>query len=177
MLPNPLHPAIIHFPIVLMMLLPIVAGGALWAIRRGSNIRRAWTIPLIGAAALAASAWLSVETGQEQSERVERIVSEQPVETHEEAAELFLTLSGALLVVAAAGMIRGTLGRSARVIATVGTVGLALAGVRVGSTGGELVYTHGAANAYTQSSATTQAGVKAQAGKRIEEAGGDVRDR
>jgi len=176
MLPNPLHPAIIHFPIVLMMLLPIIAGGALWAIRRGSNIRRAWTIPLVGAAALAASAWLSVETGQQQGERVERIVSEQPVEVHEEAAELFLTLSGALLVVAAAGMIRGTVGRSARVIATIGTVGLAVAGVRVGATGGELVYTHGAANAYTQPS-TTPVGLKPQAGKRVEEAGGDVRER
>jgi uncharacterized membrane protein len=177
MLPNPLHPAIIHFPIVLMLLLPIVAVGALWAIRHGSSVHRAWSIPLVGAAALAASAWLSVETGQQQSKRVERIVSEQPVETHEEAAELFLTLSGALVVVAAAGMIRGTLGRSARIVATVGTLGLAVTGVRVGATGGELVYTHGAANAYTQPSATTQAGVKPQTGKRIEEAGGDVRER
>ena len=34
MLPNPLHPAVVHFPIVLMFLLPISAGVALWALFR-----------------------------------------------------------------------------------------------------------------------------------------------
>lgn len=149
MVPNPLHPAVVHFPIVLMVLLPIIAAGAIWAIHRGANARRAWSVPLLGAAVLALSTWASVETGEEQSERVERVVTEQPVETHEEAAELFFTLSGVLGVVVLAGMIRGNVGRGARALATVGAVGLAIAGVRVGSTGGELVYKHGAASAYT----------------------------
>ncbi|HEV8496880.1 MAG TPA: DUF2231 domain-containing protein [Gemmatimonadaceae bacterium] len=177
MLPSPLHPAIIHFPLVLMLLLPIVIAGALWAIRRGANARRAWTIPLLGAAALSASTWLAVETGQQQSERVERVVSEQPVETHEEAAELFFTLSGALLVVTAAGMMRGSLGRSARVLATAGAVGIATVGVRVGATGGELVYKHGAADAYTQSTSVTRNSATPRPGTRVEQAGGEVRER
>jgi len=46
MLPNPLHPAVVHFPIVLALLLPIFAIGALWTIRRGARPRRAWGIPL-----------------------------------------------------------------------------------------------------------------------------------
>lgn len=177
MLPNPLHPALIHFPLVLMLLLPVAIGGALWAIHRGSNARRVWTIPLLGAAALAASTWVAVETGQQQGERVERVVSEQPVETHEEAAELFFTLSGVLLVVVAAGMMRGRLGRSARVIATAGAVGIAIVGVRVGATGGELVYKHGAASAYTQSKPVVRNGATTRPGSRVEQADGDVRER
>lgn len=177
MLPNPLHPAIIHFPLVIMLLLPVVIAGALWAIRRGANARRAWTIPLLGAAALSASTWVAVETGQQQSERVERVVSEQPVETHEEAAELFFTLSGALLVVVAAGMMRGRLGRSARVIATAGAVGIAVVGIRVGATGGELVYKHGAADAYTQSKSVIRNGATTRPGSRVEQADGEVRER
>ena len=38
MLPDPLHPAVIHFPIVLMVLLPLVAAWALWTIRRGARL-------------------------------------------------------------------------------------------------------------------------------------------
>ena len=37
----------------------------------------------------------------------------------------------------------------------VGAIGLLAAGVRVGHTGGQLVYTHGAASAYASGAATT----------------------
>src|SRR6185437_512774 len=52
MLPNPLHPAVVHFPVVLAFLLPLFVGGAIWAIRRGANPRRAWLVPLAGSAGL-----------------------------------------------------------------------------------------------------------------------------
>lgn len=166
MLPNPLHPAIIHFPIVLMFLAPLAAIVALWMIRRGADARRAWRLPVLAAIILAASAWAATASGHEQSERVERVVAERPIETHEESAELFLSLSGVLVVLAVAGFARGAVGRSARVLSTVWAIGLAAAGVRVGHTGGQLVYRDGAANAYTQSSA-----------QRSSEAGGEVRER
>ena len=53
MLPNPLHPAVVHFPIVFMFLLPISAGVALWAIRRGANPLKAWAVPVAFALVLA----------------------------------------------------------------------------------------------------------------------------
>lgn len=165
MLPDPLHPAVVHFPVVLAVLLPLVAVGALWAIRRGSRPLRAWAVPLAFAGALAASAWAAVETGEAQDERVERVVAEQPLETHEEMAELFLTLSGVLLLVAGAGLVPGLVGRSARVLATAGAAALVVAAVRVGHSGGELVYRYGAASAYAPAtaSANPDAGVTAPA--------------
>lgn len=168
MLPDPLHPAVVHFPIVLTVLLPIFAVGALWAARRGARARRAWAIPVTVAAALTLSAWLAVQTGQAQEERVERVVAENALEGHEEAAERFLVLSGVLLVVAAAGLAGGTLGRAARLVSTAGAFALVAAGVQVGHSGGQLVYRHGAASAYANAAGAPQAGQAARAAEEHE---------
>ena len=149
MLPNPLHPAIVHFPIALVVLLPFFAIGALWAIHRGASARRTWLIPTAVAAALTVSAFVALRTGQAQGEKVERVVPERVVDGHEEAAERFLILSGVLLLVAGTGLVGGVVGRSARLVSTVGAVALVAAGVQVGTSGGEMVYKHGAASVYT----------------------------
>ena len=153
MLPNPLHPAVVHFPVVLAVLLPIFAAAALWTIRRGTTPRRAWAVPVALSVALSLSAWVAVQTGEAQDERVERVVAERPLEAHEEAAELFLALSGGLALLVAAGLARGRVGAIARGFATAGAVALVAVGARVGHTGGQLVYRYGAAAAYTGSQA------------------------
>lgn len=150
MLPNPLHPAVVHFPVVLAFLLPLFAAGAVWAIRRGARPRRAWAIPVAMSAMLAASAWAAVETGEAQDERVERVVAEQPLSAHQEMAELFLGGSAGLLVVAVLGLAGGIAGRSARVLTIAGSMVLLAGAARVGHSGGQLVYRYGAASAYAQ---------------------------
>lgn len=167
----PLHPLVVHFPIVLAVLLPISALGALWAIRKGTTPRFTWAIPVAMAAALTFSAWAASETGEREEDRVERVVGERALHGHEEAAERFLVLSGVLLVVATIGFVPRIIGEAARLVATVGAVGLLAAGVQVGHSGGELVYRHGAASAYTDGGGTV---VSAPAGP-DERAGGDDR--
>lgn len=167
----PLHPLVVHFPVVLVVLLPISALVALWAIRRGTNARRAWAVPLALAAALAGSAYVALETGEDQEEKVERVVSEQAFETHEEAAERFLVLSGVLVVVVGAGLLGGAMGRAARMVATVGAVGLIAAGVQVGHSGATLVYRENAASAYANSAGAPA--VRGTEGGERGERGGD----
>jgi uncharacterized membrane protein len=164
MLPDPMHPAVVHFPIVFMILLPLIALGALWAINRGSPQRRVWAAPVALAAALTASAWVAVETGESQEEKVEEAVSETPLKAHEESAEQFLWLSGALLVLTGAGLLSGRAGGAARIAATLGAVGLAAVGAQVGHTGGKLVYQYGAASAYAQPGAVAEQGGEAGEG-------------
>lgn len=159
----PLHPLVVHFPIVFSVLLPIAALVALWVIRKGTTPRKAWAIPAALAAALTLSAYVAIRTGKREEERVERVVTERALEAHEEAAERFLVLSGVLLLVAGAGLMPRTVGQSARVVATVGALGLLAAGVQVGHSGGELVYRHGAANAYIDGGGATAGGVPASA--------------
>lgn len=139
-IPSPLHPAIVHFPIVFMFLLPVAALGALWAIRRGARVSRAWLFPIGTAAVLVATAWLALETGESDEERAEKVVGEQALETHEEAAKRFLVLAGAGLVLTAAGLARGNVGRVARIAGSTAALGLVIAGYQVGHSGGHIVY-------------------------------------
>ena len=110
----PLHPLVVHFPIVLAMLLPISIAVALWAIRKGTTPRRIWSVPLAFATALTLSAWVATQTGESQEDRVERVVARGALHGHEEAAERFLVLSGVLVLLTAAGFARGNIGRAAR---------------------------------------------------------------
>ncbi len=152
-IPSPLHPAIVHLPVALAVLLPLFAIGALIAIRRDVKPRGVWGLTVGLLFALSVSAWVAIETGEDQEERVERVVADAPLDTHEDAATAFLWLSVGLLAVAGVGLLPGRVGSSARFLATAGSLALLVAGYRVGHSGGELVYTHGAASAYVSGSA------------------------
>lgn len=165
MLPQPLHPAVVHFPIVLVTLLPLVAVIALVVIRRGASPRKAWLVPVALAGALTLSAFVALRTGEAQEERVERVIPEAVLHEHEEAAERFLVLSGVLLAVATIGLLQGTVGKSARLVTAAGAFGLIIAGIQVGGGGGRLVYEHGAASAYV-SPASGQGVVHSEADSR-----------
>lgn len=149
MLPEPLHPAVVHFPIVLIFLVPAAAVYAIVAIRRGAYRRPAWAPVLLLAAVLFASALVSVNTGEAQEEVVEGVVGEDPIHDHEEAAEGFLIASGVLLGLAMLGLAGGATGKAARAAVVAGSIVVLFMGFQVGRSGGELVYTHGAAQAWT----------------------------
>jgi uncharacterized membrane protein len=148
LIPDPLHPAVVHLPIALVLLLPLFALGAVIAIRRGGRPLVAWGLTLTVLAALVASSWVATETGEQQEERVEDVVGDAPMHAHEEAAETFLALAFGVLVISAPGLRRGGIGRVARVGGLVGSLALVGAGWNVGHSGGALVYQHGAAAAY-----------------------------
>jgi len=162
MLPDPIHPAIVHFPIVLTVLLPLLVAGAFLLARKGTPIRTAWLGVTAAAALLAGSSWLAVETGEQQEERVEDITGETAVETHADRAELFLYFAAGTLLLTAAGLARGRVGQAGRVAATAAALALLPAGYLVGHSGGELVYKYGAAQAYVSA---TSAGGEAGAPK------------
>lgn len=151
-MPDPLHPAIVHFPVVLALFLPPLALWALLLILRGRSARRTWARVVLAAGLLSLSAWAAVETGEEQEEAVESVVPESAIHEHEEAAELLLGTSAVLLLLMAGGLAPGRVGSVARYVAAPASLVLLLLAFRVGDTGGSLVYTHGAASAYVSSS-------------------------
>ncbi len=165
MLPVPLHPIVVHFPMAVAVLLPISAAVAIWAIHRGAVPLRAWAVPAALAVALTGSALVAMETGEAEEERVEAVVGDAPIHEHEEAAERFLLFSGVVALVAGLGLLSGSVGAAARLVASAGTLVVLVAGVLVGSAGGKLVYEHGAAKAYVSSAgapATTPEAVGAR---------------
>ncbi|MFQ5418445.1 MAG: DUF2231 domain-containing protein [Myxococcota bacterium] len=150
MIPDPLHPAIVHFPIVLALLAPVGALVAAWGIASGRVSPRAWMGVVVLQIVLVASGWLTLETGEREEERVERVVAERHIEDHEEEAERFLLLAALTLPLAAAGLMRSAAGTAARGITVLAAAIVAAAVGAVGHSGGALVYQHGAAQAYTQ---------------------------
>ena len=147
-LPDPLHPAVVHFPIALSVLVPLLAVLALFAIARTYVPERAWAVVVLAQALLVGSAWLAHDTGHDEEERVERVVDEHYIEEHEEAADWMLWLGVGVLALVAAGMLPGRAGRIARIVGATSSLVVLAAAVRVGHLGGKLVYEHGAASAY-----------------------------
>jgi uncharacterized membrane protein len=165
MIPDPLHPAVVHFPIVLMILYPLVLLVALLTIRRGAAARPVWATVLAVALLLVASTWVATRTGQQEEERVEDVVPENAIETHEEQAELFLWLTLGTSAVTALGLAGGRLGRGMRWAALAASLALLGAGWQVGHTGGELVYRYDAASVHTQSAQRVDGAGVATAGE------------
>lgn len=144
------HPKVIHLPMALSALMPLLAGGFLIAWLRNWQPARAWWLVVGLQAILFGSGVVALRSGEAEEERVARVVSEQLIEHHEEHAEVFVWASGGVLVlmVVAASLGKRLGALPAASVATLGTVLVLGLGVRAGQAGGELVYRHGAAQAY-----------------------------
>lgn len=144
----PLHPAIVHIPLGVAIVVPLVALVGLWLLfRRGG--KSGWLIAVALQAVVVVGGAVAMNTGEADEEVVERVVSEAAIEAHEEAAEVFVWVAGAVLALAGiALLLPASKGRWVAAVASAGTVAVLALGLQVGHAGGELVYRHGAAQAH-----------------------------
>jgi uncharacterized membrane protein len=145
-----LHPKLVHLPIALAVVVPLVALAVIVAWRRNLLPRRAWLLVVGLQALLVGGGLLAMQTGELDEEPVERVVAERHIETHEEAAERFVWGGTALLgLMGLAGLLRGeNAARRTATAATAGSLLVLLLGYQAGAAGGRLVYEHGAASSY-----------------------------
>ena len=158
-MPLPTHPKIVHLPVALAVRMPLVAGGVLVAWRQTWLPRRTWVLVILLQALLLGTASLALETGEQDEERVERVVPEAALERHEEAGEVFVQAAGVvLLVTLATALIPSEGGALAMaLVSCLGMLGVLGLGYRVGEAGGRLVYEHGAAQAFAGPAASARA--------------------
>ena len=146
----PLHPAIVHLPLGLAFIIPVLALGFAWALWKGRVRSRAWVSVVALQALLLGAGLVAMNTGEREEERVERVVPDAALEQHEEYAEQFVWATGATLLLA--GLVLAFRNRAVargRALATVaGTLVVMGAAIRVGHAGGRLVYVHNAGAAY-----------------------------
>jgi uncharacterized membrane protein len=147
----PLHPKLVHLPIALAVLMPLLSLLILGGWWRGLLPRRTWLLVAGFQALLVVSGLAASKTGERDEERAEQIVPESAIEAHEEAAETFVGASAAVLVlvVLAAVVPRERTAQALAAAAIAGTLLVLALGYRVGEAGGRLVYEHGAAAAWT----------------------------
>jgi hypothetical protein len=151
---TPLHAAAVHLPLALAMVLPLVSLGVLFAMWRNVLPHAAWSVVFGLQILLAISGLAAMNTGEDEEERVEHVVPHEALEEHEEWGERFARFN---LLVAALGLLplvafrrRPKLRAAAYGVTTLGMLASAALGLETGKEGGELVYVHGAAEAYRE---------------------------
>ncbi len=148
------HPKVVHMPIALGVLMPLIAGGLLLAWWRNWLPRRAWFAAVALHTILLGSGVLALRSGEAEEDHVEGVLAERFIEAHEQAAEMFVWASGgvlaAMILAAALGARRAALPTA--VGATFGTLLVLGLGYQTGQAGGSLVYGQGAAQAYAGTS-------------------------
>lgn len=142
-IPDPLHPAVVHFPIVLILAGTVCAVAAVFV--------RRWHLPLLTALVLAAGALGSVAavvTGEQDEDMVGKLSAsaDHVLEEHEEWGKQArnVALVSALLAVGAAATCRMRVaGRTLSALAAAAALTAAYSVAQAGHYGGQLVYHHG----------------------------------
>ncbi|MEM7168468.1 MAG: DUF2231 domain-containing protein [Planctomycetota bacterium] len=150
MLPEPLHPAVVHFPIAFAFLVPLVAITALIVGKRWQGPVQLWLFVVVLQGLVCTSAFVANETGEEERVVVEDSVAAAPLDAHQEAGDLFHGVAWGVLIVAAVGLIRSKWQPVVQVVVVIGCIAVAVLAARAGSLGGDLVYEHGAAAHYNK---------------------------
>jgi uncharacterized membrane protein len=155
----PWHPAIVHLPIGLGLVVPLVALLAAIGLWRGGGSRRGWGLVVLLQAIVFGTGLLAMRTGEQEEEHVAKVVAEELIEEHEERAEVFMWLAGAALAAGAAGLVlpAGAALRVALGAAVLLSVAAGGAVASAGHLGGRLVYVHGAAQAHGDQAAGNEA--------------------
>lgn len=151
----PLHPALVHIPLGLTVIMPLLILVFAWSIYKAWLPKKSWLILVLLQSLIFASGFLAMETGEHDEERVEKVVSENLIEEHEEKAEAFVWLSGGvtlllLLALVAPQKFQNPAKAASFVLVLVNL----LLAASLGHSGGELVYKHNAASAHFSNSGT-----------------------
>lgn len=156
-MPNPLHPAIVHFPIAMAFLVPLLIVVFAFMLKKNKMAPTAWLIIIGLQFILTASGYISLETGETEETPVGKVLSKQLIHAHEEASEVFvgMTVLALALSVAVYFMRKELQFRLHMGIFIISLLGGFLA-YRTAALGGELVYKHGATQAYGTTSGQPQ---------------------
>ena len=157
MIPNPLHPAVVHLPLALAVILPLIVLFAIIKIKRGSLTSDVWMPAVVLAFLMFGSALVATNTGEGDEEVVESVVSGRIIHAHEENAEVFTYGAGILFLITALGFLSARYGQAARYLTAAGSIVVLVLALRTGHSGGSLVYEHGAGSVERSGSSMVQA--------------------
>lgn len=146
----PLHPAMVHLPLALSILMPFLAFGVLRMIRSHWVTRKAWLMIVFLQALVFASGFAALRTGEHEEHQTVTYVGSERIGAHEQKARSFLWASAATLGIGVVSvfMLTGRFFFVLQLVLIAGTFVTAGLGVVTGKSGGELVYRFHAGDAY-----------------------------
>jgi len=143
----PLHPLLVHLPLVMALGSPLLL---LFFLQRGGRGRApSWAWLVSYHALLAFSSLAAMLVGEKEEEIIQAVVAHDLIESHEQMGNLLTW--GSFLALAILALL-GHFKRARPLAWLALPICLVLAGLamRAGHSGAELVYTHGAAAAYVE---------------------------
>jgi len=154
----PLHPALVHVPLGLAVVLGPLLLGLLWLERRAPAQRGPWWLGAACASVLAVGALAASSAGEDEALRLAQRIPTAALEAHDDAAGIFTAASVVVALLAlASGVAAQPRPRRALQLASALLALLLLPlALRVGHAGGELVWEHGAASPGTETGSVTQ---------------------
>ena len=147
----PMHPKMVHVPMALCILMPMIAMLIWFGVRRSWFTPRVWLIAAVLQGATLAGGLAALNSGQDDGEKVEGYASEQALSTHESRAYWFLYVAGGNLVLCGVTFLLQRDRYRQQILGAVAIAGLfagSYAGYRVGDAGGRLVYVGNATDAH-----------------------------
>lgn len=147
----PFHPLIVHLPIALAIILPILILVFAFMIKTQKMSQQAWLVIIGLQIAATVSGYVALDSGEQEEHQVSKVLDKKLIHHHEESAEIFVGSTVLALVISiAAYFLRKEIQFYLQLgVALIAVVSCFLV-YRTGSSGGELVYVYGAANAYKQ---------------------------
>ncbi len=141
----PLHPAVVHVPLGLAMILPLVAVALALTVWRGKLPRSVLALVTGLQLVLVVSGFAAASLGYQDEKQAKLVATHDAIEEHEEAAEGFVWVAVGVLVLSVLPLLvplrRAPLLAAAVAAGTLVVAGLA---INVGEKGGALVFHHGA---------------------------------
>ena len=149
----PLHPAVVHLPLGLAVLMPLLAAGFAWAAWTGRVGVNAWLAVIALQAVLVGSGYVAMRAGHAEEARVETVVDESMIHEHEEMGEQFVWAAGATLALAVLVFVVRIPSATRPLMACVVLAAIVVAAlaVRAGQAGGAVISGDPAANRRTMS--------------------------
>lgn len=147
----PLHPAVVHIPLGVAFLMPILVAILALGVRRTAFPRKTWLLPIVAQVVLVAGGFVGMQSGENEEDRAEQVVAKAGIHDHERAAKVFTySAAGGLVILVAAAVVPVKAAGWFALLAFLASLGVAGMGAYAGHLGGKLVYRDGAAAAYAQ---------------------------
>lgn len=147
----PFHPIMVHFPIALSFLLPILILIFAFMIKSQKMSHQMWLVIIGLQIATTITGYVALDSGEKEEHTVEKVLEKKYIQHHEESAEIFVG-STVLALVLSIGIY--FLRKEMQFYLQLGICALTLISCYLvyttGHSGGELVYRYGAASAYAE---------------------------
>ncbi|HXH76445.1 MAG TPA: DUF2231 domain-containing protein [Bacteriovoracaceae bacterium] len=167
----PFHPTVVHLPIVVSFLLPVLVLAFAFMIKTNKMAPVSWLIIVGLQAFVTGTGYIALESGEAEEHAVEKVVAKKLISAHEEAAEIYVGSTVLALVLGiAAFFIRKEFQFHLQMTIAVASLMSCYLAYKTSVLGGDLVYKHGAASAYkTEPGAPAPEGLLPTPGKNTSE--------